>query len=248
VNSKLVLSSTDVNGELIEDLVRIKGIFKMGSAEVDGHLAEVPIDFARRFFGLEADQATQVGIVLENPDRRDTVMAAVKIVIPQDVAALPWEAVLPDLANYVRIDRGSNQVFQGIIIFLCLFTILNTILMSVLERTREFAVMMALGTPIGRLRGQIMLESVLLASLGVAVGLALGGGLAGYFEVVGLDMSSLVGEEMDVSGFAVSTKVHAKVTLEMLAILGGGIFGATLLMSLFAMRRVKRIDVAEVLR
>ena len=248
VGSKLVLSSTDVNGDLIEDLVRIKGIFKMGSAEVDGHMVEVPIGFARRFFGLQADAATQVAVVLSHPDRRDAVMAAAEKIIPRGVAALPWEKVLPDLANYIRLDRGSNQVFQGIIIFLCLFTIFNTILMSVLERTREFAVMMALGTPLARMRGQIFLESMLLALLGGAVGLAIGGGLGGYFQVFGLDMSALVGDEMDVSGFAVNTRVHAKVTLEMLVTMGGGVFGATLLISLFAMRRVKRIDVAEVLR
>ena len=155
---------------------------------------------------------------------------------------------MPDLANYIRLDRGSNQVFQGIIIFLCLFTIFNTILMSVLERTREFAVMMALGTPTTRMRGQILIESALLASLGVVVGLGIGGGIAGYFNVTGLDMSQLMGDEVDVSGFALNTLVRPKVSVELLAALGGSVFFATLLISLFAMRRIKQIDLATVLR
>ena len=87
-----------------------------------------------------------------------------------------------------------------------------------------------------------------MGKIGVLVGLAIGGGVSGYFQVNGLDMSQLTGDEMDVSGFAVNTRVHAKLTWEMLSALGGSIFGATILISLFAMRRIKRIDLATVLR
>ena len=108
--------------------------------------------------------------------------------------------------------------------------------------------MLALGTSARRMRGQILLESTMLAFLGVLVGLGIGGAFAGYFQVVGVDMSQLVGEEMDVSGFAMNTKVHAKLSWELLASLGGSVFGATVLISLFAMRRIKQIDLATVLR
>lgn len=248
IGKKIIIASSNKAGDMVEDLVRVKGIFKMGSPEIDGHMLQVNIDFARNFFGLDASQATQVGVVVEKPKWRDRVMSSYAARAPKDVAVLPWEQVLPDLANYVRLDRGSNQVFQGIIIFLCLFTIFNTILMSVLERTREFAVMLALGTGAARVRSQILIESAMLAFLGVFVGLAIGSAFAGYFQVVGVDMSQLVGEEMDVSGFALNTKVHAKLSFELLLALGASIFGATMLISLIAMRRIKQINLALVLR
>ena len=74
------------------------------------------------------------------------------------------------------------------------------------------------------------------------------GAVAGYFQVNGLDMSQLMGDEVDVSGFALDTMVHPRVSLSVLAGLGGSVFGATVLISLFAMRRIKQIDLATVLR
>ncbi len=248
VGSKLVLSSTDTKGDLVEDLVRVKGIFKMGSPEIDGHMVQVSIGFARQFFGMRDDQSTQVGVVVDKASIRDQVMRKYMTMAPKGVAVLPWEKVMPELETYIRLDRGSNRVLQGIIIFLCLFTIFNTIVMSVLERTREFAVMLSLGTSTGRVRGQILIESALLALLGVLVGLAIGGAFAGYLQIYGLDMSSLVGDEMDVSGFAVNTMVHPRLSWSLVTALGGSIFGATLLISLIAIRRIQQIDLASVLR
>lgn len=248
VGSKLVLSSTDTQGDLVEDLVRVKGIFKMGSQEIDGHMVQVPIGFARRFFGMREDQSTQVGVVVNKAGIRDRVMRKYMTMAPKGVAVLPWEKVLPDLETYIRLDRSSNHVLQGIVIFLCLFTIFNTVVMSVLERTREFAVMLSLGTSTGRVKGQILIESALLALLGVLVGTFIGGAVAGYLQITGLDMSNLVGEEMDVSGFAVNTMVHPKLSWPLVSTLGGSIFGATLIISLIAIRRIKQIDLASVLR
>ena len=87
--------------------------------------------------------------------------------------------MLPDVASYIKMDKGSNFVFQGILIFLILFTIFNTILMSVLERKREFAMLLALGTQPGKLRLQVLMESVFLGFIGCCLGMLLGG-LASY--------------------------------------------------------------------
>ena len=249
VGKKFVVSSNNKEGDLSEELVRVKGIFKTGAEEVDGYLVQVPINFSRRLYGLGPEEATQVGVVLVDPEARPAAMAAAAgLSRPGASVMLPWEDVLPDLAAYIKLDGGSNIIFQGILIFLSLFTIFNTILMSVLERKREFAVVLALGTPVTRLRGQILTESAILGLLGCIVGLAVGGLPAYHFELKGWDISSWFEEGMTVSGLAVDTTVFFHLSTELLLGLGGLVFCATMLTALFTVRRISAIKVADVLR
>ena len=170
------------------------------------------------------------------------------LVSEQDIAVLPWQEVIPEIASYIKLDRGSNLIFQAILVFLILFTIFNTILMSVLERQREFAVLLALGTKPLLLRLQILMESVYLGFLGCALGLIVGGLAAWAAQVWGIDLRSLLKEGFTISGFAVSTKMHARVTIWLLLGTGGLVFAATILLSLIPMHRATRLSIVDQLR
>ena len=248
VGRKLVLATNDAAGEIVEELFRVKGTFEVGSDEVDAYLVQIPLESARRLFGLGGDDATQVGVLLSDAGRRPEVMAAARDLLPAGVALRTWEEVMPELADYVRVDRGSNLVLQGIIVFLSLFTIFNTILMSVLERTRELAMQLALGVPASLLRLQVVIESALLGALGSTLGVLIGGGLGLWMQAEGLDMSRFYGEDIDVSGFALDTVVYADVTVELLLSMWLLVFSATVLLSLVPGRQISRIAVADVLR
>lgn len=249
IGKKLVLSSNDANGDLVEELVRVKGIFATGAPEIDGYLVQVPVRFARRLYGWKEGEVTRIGLVLADPDRRARIMAAARAMVDKnEVAIRTWEEVMPELATYVKLDGGGNYVFMGILIGLSLFTIFNTILMSVLERTREFAVMLALGTHPWRLRAQVLMESAMMAVVGVSAGLLWGGLLAYWLEVEGMDPKELYGEGMTVGGVALDTRIYADVTPGILFWLGLLVFVAIMLTSLLTMRRAAQIPVADVLR
>ena len=248
VGKKLVITTNDAAGEIVEELVRVKGVFEIGADEVDTYILQIPMAFARLLYGLGEDDATQLGVLLENAASRRHVMAAAREFIPDSVALRTWEEVLPDLADYVRVDRAGNRIFQGIVIFLSLFTIFNTILMSVLERTRELAMQLALGASASLLRLQIVVEGALLGALGSSLGVALGGALGYWMQIEGLDMSRFYSSGVDVSGFAIDTIVYADVTFDLLASMWLLVFVATVLLSLIPGRQISRIPVADVLR
>jgi ABC-type lipoprotein release transport system permease subunit len=249
VGKKMVLSTNDVHGNLVDQMVRVKGIFKIGAEEVDGYLVQIPIQFARTLYGLSAGEVTQLGVLCKNPNDRDDVMQKISAMVdPSKVKPYTWEEVMPDLASYIHMDRGSNLVFQGFLLFLILFTIFNTLLMSVLERQHEFGVLLAIGTPPARLMAQILLESAFIGFLGCLVGLLAGGGLGLWLQVHGLDMRSLMKENMAISGFVVSPMIHARMTPQLLLVLFSAVFGATLLLCLYPMRRIRRISVVDSLR
>ena len=248
VGKKLVITTNDISGAIVDELFRVKGIFEAGSDEVDTYLVQISLEFSRKLYGLGADDATQLGVLLEDADSRPAVLTAVGAFVPPGVALRTWEEVMPDLANYVRVDRGGNLIFQGIVIFLSLFTTFNTILMSVLERTRELAMQLALGVSVSLLRLQVVLESALLGALGSSLGVLLGGALGYWMQVEGLDISRFYGDGVNVSGFAVDTIIHARVTVALIARMWLLVFTATVLLSFVPGRQISRLAVAEVLR
>ena len=249
LGSKIVLTTNNAQGQLVEELCRVKGIFRTGSDETDGYLIQIPLKFARRVFGLGPDEATQLGVILERPDDQEATMKEIKpMVSGRNVAVLPWQEVMPEVASYIRIDRVSNWVFQGLLFVIILFTILNTLLMSVIEREHEFAVLLALGAPVRQLEGQLFMESVYIGCLGCLAGTALGGTFALAMQIWGVDMAFLMPKGVTISGFLISTTVHARLTPHILFWTGGIVLGATLLLSFMPMRRIKRVRIAETLR
>jgi len=249
VGKKVVVSTNDASGALVEALFRVVGIFETGAEEVDGYVTQVPLPESRRLFGLADDDATQIALVLHDADDQpEAVAAARRIVVAPGLAVRRWQEVLPELAAFIRLDRTSDWTFQGMLIAIVLFTIFNTLLMSVLERRREFAVLLAVGTTPRQLATQVLIESIMLACLGVGVGLVIGGAVAGWFQIHGLDLRLFMEEGMTISGLAVSDRIHARVTPRILGTLGGLVLGATIVLALAPMRRAARLDVTEALR
>ena len=249
VGKKMVITTNDAAGNLVDELCRVRGIFETGSVEIDGYFIQSTIDFARRLFVLPEESATQLGVVLRIPEAQEFILQEARLMVAeQDIAVLPWQEVIPEIASYIKLDKGSNLIFQAILIFLILFTIFNTILMSVLEREREFAVLLALGTKPVQLRLQILMESAYLGLIGCALGLLVGGLAAWAAQVWGIDLRSLLEEGFTISGFAVSAKMHARVTTGLLLGTAGLVFGATLILSLFPMRRATRLSIVDQLR
>ena len=248
LGKKMVITTNDAQGNLVEELYRVAGIFRLGSEEIDGYLVQLPLAAAQRLYRLPDDQVTQIGVILRDIDDKARLLPEVAALAGPGVAVLPWDEVMPELAGYIRMDGGSNVVLQTILLFLILFTVFNTLLMSVLERRRELGVLLALGTPPHKLKLQVFTESALLASLGCVLGLLAGGLLSYYLAVHGLDLRRLMKEGMAISGIAVSPIVHARLTPGLFLWLGGGMFLATLLISLYPMHKAARIDVADVIK
>lgn len=244
---KLVLSTNDAEGNLVDGLFRVRGIFTTGSPETDGHMMQAPLAAIRKLYGLGADEATEIGVVLRDAAEEASVLRRIRAQIAgEPVVALPWQEVLPELLAGIMLDGVTGVTMVGILLVVVLFTIFNTILMSVLDRERESAVLLALGTPPAHLRLQVLLESAFVGVLGCGLGLVVGLPVAVWLQVRGIDLSGFGG--LTFSGFAISPQVHARVALPAIAGLTGLVFAATMLVSLALVRRSARVPVVEILR
>lgn len=249
IGKKIIIQTSDIEGGLIQERYFVKGIFTTGTDEIDGFLVHMPINAARKLFVIPEGSVTQLCVILEDQDWLKKVLPEVRgMVNDEDAVVNTWHETMPELLAFMTLDRGSNVIFQFILIGLILFTIFNTILMSVIERRSEFAILLAIGTPPRQLQLQVFTESAFLGFIGVGFGMILGGLVSYYFQVHGLDMSSFLEEGISISGLAMDTKIHTRLTGSILFSSGCLVFFATLLLSFIPMRRAANTPFVEIMR
>jgi len=251
LGKKLVIATNDINGDLVERLYRVKGIFKTGTDEIDGALVQMRIGSARTLFNLPEGSATQLGVVLKDLQRLSSFLPIVERALKDrtNLAAHAWQTIMPGLNGFVAIKRAGTVVMELVLMALVFFTILNTLLMSVAERKKEFATILALGAKPRDLRLQVFLESALMGGIGVLLGAGLGAMLTYYFSIYGIDLTDFLATPgVAVSGVQVELVLHTLFSERLMLTFSLLVLGATLLLSLVPISRMGRTPMADLLR
>ncbi|MCO4746916.1 MAG: ABC transporter permease [Proteobacteria bacterium] len=194
--------------EVQSRLFRVRGVFKTGSAEMDGFLALVHIGAARELMTTE-DSAHQIAVHLLSANQSLEASGIARDALGRDdLDVLNWKQALPELFAMIQVDKQSNDFLMAIIGIIVALGVLNTVLMSVLERTREFGVLMAVGMSKRAVAILVLLEGAALGVVGTLAGVALGFLPSWYVVNEGIDMSGYLGDTMDQGGVVMSTMIY----------------------------------------
>ena len=250
VGKKFVFTTNDIKGELVEELFRVKGIFKTGSKEIDGHFVQSDIEIARKIAGLGSDAVSQLGIIVKNPDTHENFLQDLqKSLAKKNGVFLSWQKIMPDVATTIRMDRTAISSFMIMLVVIVLFTMFSTILMSTLERKREFASLLAIGTQQKELKIQIFIETIFFGLIACPLGALLGIGFAKWVE--GYDMMNVVGgksEDMSVGGFGMDTIITPLFSAPLILQISIFFFLALQLLSILPIYLISRISITDELR
>ena len=250
VGKKFVFTTSDIKGELVEELFRVKGIFKTGSKEIDGHFIQSDIELARMVAGLSSNDVSQLGIIVKNPDTHERFLQELqKTLAKNNGVFLSWQQIIPDVATTIRMDRTAITSIMVLLVVIVLFTMFSTILMSTLERKREFASLLAIGTQPIELKLQIFIETIIFGLIGCPLGSLLGVGVAKWTE--GYDMMDVVGgkvEDMSVGGFGMDTIITPLFSVPLILQISIFFFLAVQLLSVLPMYLISRISITDELR
>ena len=250
VGKKFVFTTNDIKGELVEELFRVKGIFKTGSKEIDGHFVQSDIEIARKIAGLGSDDVSQLGIIVKNPDTHENFLQDLqKSLAKKNGVFLSWQKIMPDVATTIRMDRTAISSFMIMLVVIVLFTMFSTILMSTLERKREFASLLAIGTQQKELKIQIFIETIFFGLIACPLGSLLGIGFAKWVE--GYDMMNVVGgksEDMSVGGFGMDTIITPLFSAPLILQISIFFFLAVQLLSILPIYLISRISITDELR
>lgn len=255
IGSKVVLMAGKKGGDSQAQLGRVRGIFNSKIAEMDDYLILSDIQFAQRFLeGEGADSTkqpvTRIAIFLDDPDSLPHWKDKVKSVVESDqVIAMDWQEMMPQLVQFIIIDDAGNYVFLILILIMVVFGVLNTVLMSVLERTREFGLLRALGLSRRSLLTLVFCESLLLGLLAIVAGWVVGGSIHLWFAHNGIDFTAMIGEGGNVMmGAVMDPVIYTELSWDRITQLTTIIFTVTLASGIYPAIKAARVTPVEALR
>jgi len=215
LGDRVVLTATDIDGEVTRALFHLTGILRTGMAEADELLGYTTLEAAREAVRMEG-RLTQIGLRVDEDLPGDTIVARItKALGPRagDLEILTWQEAVPEMVGFVQIDDAFAYIFLAAIFGVVAFAIANTFLMAVMERVREFGLLSALGLKGRRIGALLLLETTLMAGLAMAAGFLFG--FAGHLAIDhwGISMAIYGMEEVELSGIDISDLVmHSRIT------------------------------------
>ncbi len=210
IGNKFVVTTQGPEGQLVSELLRIRGVVKSGIREVDNSLVMVGRQRAAAMTG-QPEAIHELAIILDNPDLEKKLIPLISELLPagSDLKAVSWEQSMANLANAIKLDYASQKFIFLIIVLIVTIGVVNTLLMSVMERIREFGVILAIGATPGRLRATVMTEAFLLGSVSMLFGNILGALATWYLVEIGIDLRDFIPETMEFGGVVFNPVMRA---------------------------------------
>lgn len=247
--SKFVVTVQNRDGELVNELFRVRGVVETGIRELDGSLILVGRQRAADMGGV-AGEVHELAIILRRAADEGTVFPAVAALVRgrPELQAVGWEKAMPNLANSIKLDYTSQKFIFVIILLIVTIGVVNTLLMSVMERLREFGVILALGATPARLRQLVLAEALVLGVAAMLVGTFLGSLATWYLVEVGIDLRTFFSEQLEFGGVVFEPVLRATWDLPWMARIALYVVGLALLASLYPAVKAGRTRPAEAMR
>jgi ABC-type lipoprotein release transport system permease subunit len=248
VGNKLVITVQNRQGDLTNELFRIRGIVHTGLRDVDGSLVMVGLDKAASMGGFPGE-IHELALILNRSGSVSEVMPELTALLQQSpVHAVAWDIAMPNLANSIKLDYASQKFIFAIMLLIVTIGVINTMLMSVMERVREFGIILAIGAAPGRLFRMILAEGLVMGTLSVVTGSLLGSLLTWYLADHGIDLRRLMPQSMEFGGVIFDPVLRAIWDLPWMAKISLYLLGLALAATLYPAIKAARLAPAEAMR
>ncbi len=230
-NKCVLMAQGPESTEIQSVLIRVAGITRTGSDDIDQFIVLVPLATAQALLGLPG-RIHQAAIILDDPDEARRAARALRASAGAGVEVLRWDELMPGLRDLIRIDVAGMFIIDTIFFLIIAFLVGNTLLMSVLERRREFALLDAVGLTPTRRFLLIMLEAAWIGVLSVVSGALIGYGGHSYFRYRGLNLRMFAESGVSVAGTSIEPVVYSVLSAHRTAVGAGLVFLLTIVLAL----------------
>ncbi|WP_372792945.1 ABC transporter permease [Lutibacter sp.] len=173
LKSKVVLTFTTVNSEIVSGAFRVGGIYKSKNISLDEVNVYVQQEHLRELLELKSSESHEIAILVKDEVQLDSIKNDSRTIVSEGKIE-DWKELSPELGMIIESFNLYTYIISGIILLALTFGIINTMLMSVLERIRELGMLMAIGLNKRKIFIMIMLETIYLSALGCPMGLLVG--------------------------------------------------------------------------
>ena len=240
LGAELVLLIQAADGSMGNELYRVVGVLsEVGDAVDRSGLIMHQDDFEALF--VAQGKVHEIAVRAPGGRRAEVVLKDLEAV-RGEAQLKSWKGIVPSFADMVEMNGKANIIFGLIFALAAGLGVMNTMLMATYDRVREFGVLRALGaSPLRILRG-ITAEALILAVVASALGAGLGFGGAYILQTVGIDLSGIAGDGIQMSGTVMDTMLRAQISFE--AVIIGPILMCVIcpLASLYPAVKAARLD------
>jgi len=202
IDSRIVLNTQDIHGNLTAGAYRIGGIFHIPDAGINEGLVSL---HQKDLGDLLTDRQAIHELAIITHDYKLAHQWKDQIITPAELTVKSWQELSPTLLYTDEYTTVMLYIFSVIILIALGFGIINTMLMAVIERTAELGMLMAVGLSKAQTFTMIMLETMLLSIVGAPLGMALTAVTLSLIGDHGIDLSTFAqGFEL----YGMSTIVH----------------------------------------
>ncbi|RKS90307.1 ABC-type lipoprotein release transport system permease subunit [Flavobacterium limicola] len=181
VSDTIVLFGQGFHGVMAAGKYKIKGIIHLASPEMNAAFVYLPLTATQSFLSAE-NRLTSVSIGIDDPENTDAIAQNIKAIIGQQYEVMPWQELIPDVANHIKADGFSFYIFSGILYLIIGFGLFGTVLMMTAERKYEFGMLIAIGMKKSKLQLILFGETVLITFFGVLLGILMSLPLVLYLQ------------------------------------------------------------------
>jgi lipoprotein-releasing system permease protein len=228
VGDKVRVAST----EGIEEVMKISGVFTLGSAAVDKTWVVMSLRHAQSMFALPGGATT---IELKVADVFEADRIANEIQSQTRLLADSWMALNAQLLSGLSAQSSSKIMIQVCVVLTVALGIASVLIVSVVQKSREIGILRAVGAPANRVLAIFLIQGGVLGLVGSFFGSALGAVFASTFE-------TLTSDPNGIPRFPVQVDLNLLVGATALATCVG------LITAVIPARRAARLDPATAIR
>jgi putative ABC transport system permease protein len=244
LNSKVVLTFTDRESNIISGAFRVAGIYQTDNAPLDERILFVKQKDLNAYLAFD-NQFHELAVILKNDSDLEKIQKRLQSSFP-GLLIESWSELSPETKLMIDTTDQYSYIFITIIMFALSFGIINTMLMAVLERSREIGMLLAIGMNRIRIFSMILTETIFLTLTGVPVGILITWLIVSYYHQQGLDISALGGKAMSEFGF--SSMIYPAIPWEKMVSEMAIVLTAAILSSLIPAIKAIRLRPVEALQ
>ena len=188
MKSKVVLTFSNVNSEIVSAAFRVGGIYRTKNISLDEVNVYIQQSQLIKLLELEPSESNEIAVLAKDESQLDVVKNYCKNLVP-NAKVEDWKELSPELGLIIESFNLYTYIISGLILLALMFGIVNTMLMSVLERIRELGMLMAIGLNKLKIFIMIMLETFYLTILGCPIGLLMGWLTVEILGNIGINLS-----------------------------------------------------------
>lgn len=242
----IVLISQGYHGASAAGKYPVAGIIRYGSPELNKRMVNMPLKLMQEMYGADG-MITSISLMLRESDSMEQVKSTLTAGTDREAyEIMDWKQMMPELNQVIEGDKAGDYIVIGILYLVIAFGVFGTILMMTRERMHEFGILLAIGMKKRLLASVLVVESFLISFIAALAGMAGAVPFVVWFYKHPIRFSGNIQKIYDRYGMEAVIPFSPKAAI--FTEQGFVIFVLSLLLSLYASRKIFKTNALEALR